>query len=66
LIAIADWAATVDGTPTPEEVCVERPLERLRMLSDAPLNDDRRDFFGYGVYADAIAELIGSEGTEPL
>ncbi len=40
------------------------PRMRLRMLSDATLDDDRRDLFGYGVYADAVADLISREGVD--
>lgn len=60
----AQGSTATDAGPGPREEMCEQPLERLRMLSDAPLSDDRRDFFGYGVYADTIAELIGSEGTD--
>jgi KAP family P-loop domain len=56
-----------EGAPdlTSGESVLSRPrVARLRMLSDAPLRNDRRDFFGYGVFADAVAELIGSEGID--
>jgi hypothetical protein len=36
----------------------------LRMLADAPLADTRQDFFGFTAYADALARLIDSEGTD--
>lgn len=44
----------------------ERVLSQgdLSLLSDAPLSPSGRDFFGFRIYAEAIASLIDNEITD--
>jgi KAP family P-loop domain len=39
-------------------------LARRRLLSDTPLRDKNLDYFDYGTYAEALADVIESEGTD--
>jgi KAP family P-loop domain len=56
-------ATTTSGGIEPD-LPPTRRLARLRMLSDRPVDDPRADFFGYRDYAQALADLIDSEGTD--
>jgi hypothetical protein len=52
-------ATTQEDTPPGQQ-----PLARQGILPDAPLVNIQGDRFGYRAYADAVAELIGSESTD--
>ena len=62
LLCTAARHGSVERLPSDREPLSEP--SGVTLLSDAPLAADSRDFFGSGVYAEAIASLIDNEVTD--